>query len=67
MGIQIEFNVRISDKLAREINDEKSTLGIKRFEYSSDSGIIEFNDNVTQAQATTRLQSLGNRLVRQIT
>jgi hypothetical protein len=67
MGIIIEFNLRISDKLAREINEEKNTLGIKRFEYSSESGIIEFNDNVNQAQADARLATLQSRLVRRMT
>lgn len=66
MGIKVEFNIRISDKLVREINEQAATLGIKRFEYSSESGLIEFNDNVTSQQVATRMASLRDNLVRQV-
>jgi hypothetical protein len=66
MGIIIEFNLRLSDKLVKEINEEKNTLGIKRFEYSPESGVIEFNDNVNQSQADARLIQLQNKLVRRL-
>ena len=66
MGIKVEFNIRISDKLVNEINEERQTLGIKKFDYSSESGIIEFNDNVTPQQAATRLAQFKDRLIREV-
>ena len=64
MGIKVEFNIRISDKLAREIDTEKATLGIKVFEYSAEYGYIEFNDNVTGPQALNRMANLKDRFIR---
>jgi hypothetical protein len=50
-----------------EINAQKDTLGIKKFEYSSEAGLIEFNDDITGQQAATRMAMFKDRLVRQVT